>query len=254
VRALRYREIADDLRRRVEAGEFERNGLLPSEAELAEAHGASRVTIRRALAELRDVGLVDSRQGFGWYVPADPLVQSLGQLRTIEAELAAAGIRSERRILDFAFVPAPAAVRSVLGSDRVLEVRRVNLGDGSPFARVTVWCPETLARHLSLRDVERASFYELIKVPLGSASQTIAAATATDVDASLLGLPPLAPVLLCRRTTFSEAGDAVLHSEHVFPGHRTEFAVTLPRADRSIAPTGVRLVDVESGRRQKRDP
>lgn len=242
MRSLRYLEIADDLRRRVEAGEFEPSRLLPSEAELSETHGASRVTIRRALAELRDLGLIDSRQGYGWYVPADPLVQSLGQLRTIEAELAAAGIRSERRILDFAFVSAPADVRAVLGSDRVLEVRRLNLGDGSPFARVTVWCPEPLARHLSLGDVERATFYELIDVPLGSASQTIAAATASDADAALLGLPPGSPVLLCRRTTFADDGDPVLHSEHVFPGHRTEFAVTLPRADRSMAPSGVRLV------------
>jgi hypothetical protein len=50
-------------------------------------------------------------------------------------------------------------------------------------------------------------------------------------------------VLTCRRTTFDEHGAAVLHSEHVFPGHRTEFTVALPRADRSIAPSGLRLVD-----------
>ena len=59
----------------------------------------------------------------------------------------------------------------------------------------------------------------------------------------MLELPTGAPVLLCRRTTFSDDGVPVLHSEHVFPGHRTEFAVALPRADRSIAPSGLRLVD-----------
>ena len=148
----------------MEAGEFAQNRLLPSEAELSRAHGASRVTIRRALDELRDLGLIDARQGFGWFVAGDPLVQSLGQLRTIEAQLSDAGISSQRRILDFAFIAAPPGPRAVLGAERVLEVRRLNLADGDPFARVTVWCPESLARHLSLGDVERAPFYELLDV------------------------------------------------------------------------------------------
>ncbi len=134
--------------------------------------------MRRALEELHDEGLIDSRQGLGWFVAADPLRQSLGRLGTIEAQLADAGIASERRVLDFGFVAAPARVRKVLGVRRVLEVRRCNLADGHPFARVTVWCPERLGKGLSLADVERAPFYELLDAQLGGASQTIAAVAA----------------------------------------------------------------------------
>ena len=195
------------------------------------------------MEELRDVGLIDARQGMGWFVAGDPLVQSLACLGTIEAQLLDAGIASERRVLEFAFVTAPAAPRRALGVDRVLEVRRLNLADGEPFARVTVWCPEPLGRHLSLADVERAPFYELLDVELGSASQTIAAATVSDEDARLLEVPAGSAVLVCRRTTRSDEGVPVLHSEHVFAGHRTEFVVDLPRADRSMAPSGLRLVE-----------
>src|SRR6187431_2746319 len=66
-RTIRYREIADDLRTRVEAGEYVAGRLLPSEAELSARFRASRVTIRRALEALRTEGLVSSRQGFGWF-------------------------------------------------------------------------------------------------------------------------------------------------------------------------------------------
>jgi GntR family transcriptional regulator len=239
---VRYREIAEDLRRRIEQGELA--GTLPSEAQLVTAYAASRVTVRRALEELREVGLLDARQGFGWYVASDPLVQSLARLGTIEAQLLDAGIASERRVLEFAFVRAPAAVRKALGGvERVLAVRRLNLADGEPFARVTVWCPSDLARHLSLADVERAPFYELLDVDLGSATQTIGAAIASADDAELLGLAAGSPVLVCRRTTLTDDGTPVLHSEHVFAGHRTEFVVDLPRADRSMAPSGLRLVE-----------
>ena len=70
MRELRYLTVADELRRRVGAREFGR--LLPSESELAAEHRVSRVTVRKALAELKREGVVDSRQGFGWYAVAPP--------------------------------------------------------------------------------------------------------------------------------------------------------------------------------------
>jgi GntR family transcriptional regulator len=243
VREIRYRTIADELRRRVEAGEFAAGRTLPSESELSAAYEASRVTIRRALDLLRDEGLVDARQGFGWFAAVDPLRQSLGRLGTIEAQLADSGVRSERKILDFGFVTAAPRVRQVLGAATVLEVRRLNLADGEPFARVTVWCPEDLGAHLSRADVERAPFYELLDAPLGGAVQTIGAAAADPLDAALLEVPVGSPVLRCERTTSDRGGRPVLLSEHVFPAHRTEFVVDLPLAEASIAPTGLRLVE-----------
>lgn len=242
MREIRYRSIADDLRTRVAAGEFAAGRLLPSEAELAAHYAASRITIRKALEVLRDEELVDARQGFGWFAAVDPLRQPLARLGTIEAQLAESGLRSERRVLDFRFVTAPPHVARVLGTTQVLEVRRLNLADGEPFARVTVWCPEALGASISRADVERATFYELLDVPLGGAVQTIGAAVASPEDAALLEVPIGSPVLRCERTTSTPDGTAVLLSEHVFPAHRTEFVVDLPLAERSIAPSGLRLL------------
>lgn len=243
MRSARYHEIADDLRRQLASGEFGPGRLLPSESELGEAYAASRVTVRKALELLRDEGLVTSRQGLGWQPSVDPLRQTLGRLGTIEAQLRDAGIESTRRILEFGFVNAPARVRRVLDVRRVLEVRRLNLADGDPFAIVTVWCSEALGRRLSLEDVERTSFYELLDVPLGGATQTIGAAGASRADAELLGIAPSTAVLRCTRITNGIDGRALLMSEHVFAAHRTEFVVDLPSVERSIAPSGLRLVE-----------
>lgn len=203
----------------------------------------SRVTVRRALEQLREAGILDARQGLGWYVASEPLRQPLDHLDTIEEQLAAAGAVAERRVLDFAFAPASAKVAEILGEKRVLEVRRVNLADGEPFARVTVWCPEGIGASLSRDDVEAYPFYELLDVEFAGAVQSIGAAAADADDAELLGVPEGSPVLVCERTTFSSDGRAVLHSEHVYPGHRTVFSAELPRADASETPTGLRLLD-----------
>jgi len=243
VREHRYRTIAGDLRQRVTSGELAGGRLLPSEAELSAAYGVSRVTVRKALESLRDEGLIDSRQGFGWFAQADPLRQTLGHLGTIEAQLAASGLVPERRILDFGFVKASRRPREVLGVDTVLRVRRLNLADGEPFARVTVWCPEALGADLSRKDVQDRSFYDVLPVAVGGAVQTIAAAAASDADALLLELPAGAPVLRCERVTSGLDGTPVLLSEFIFPAARTEFVVDLPSVDASIAPLGLRLVE-----------
>ena len=242
MRTIRYHQIAEELRNRLGAGEFAAGKLLPSEASLGTTYSASRVTIRKALEVLREEGLIGSRQGFGWFAAADPLPQPLTGLSTIESRLAISGRRSERRILDFQFVDAPIQVGPVLG-ERVLEVKRINLADGEPFARVTVWCREDLGAELSKADVEGASFYELLDTPIRGADQTIGAQSAGPVDAELLGIPEASAVLVVRRTTYNTKDQAILVSEHVFPGHLTEFVVELPSKAEKSAPAGLRLVD-----------
>ena len=237
MREIRYREIAADIAARVERGEFAAGGVLPSEADLTKTYDASRVTIRRALESLRDAGLIDSRQGFGWFVAVDRVRQNLAQLSTIERELAERGVVAERQILDFGFVSANAHVREVLGVDQVLRVRRLNLADGAPFARVTVWCPADLGATLSRAEVAAHPFYELLPVTIGGATQTIGAALAEGPDAKLLEVPIGSPVLRCERVTRDVDGNAVLLSVHVFPAHLTEFVVDLR------SPTGLSLVE-----------
>lgn len=243
MRSIRYQVIADSVRERITTGDLPTGRLLPSEAELSKEFGASRVTVRRALEVLRDAGLVDARQGFGWFVAGAPFRQSLGELATIEAQMEELGIEPQRRILEFAFVNATPHVEQVLGTGQVLRVKRLNLADGLPFAVVTVWCPAELGQHLSRRDVERSPFYELLDVQLRGATQTIGADAATVSDAGLLDIPPGSPVLRCERVTTDLTGRPVLISEHIFPSLRTEFVVELPQAAPSIAPSGLRLVE-----------
>jgi GntR family transcriptional regulator len=156
---VRYLELADAIRARVAAGDVGPGGALASEAELSREYGASRVTVRRALDQLRREGLVISRRGSGWFAALDPVRQPLGRVTTVEAAVEAAGARPSRRILSFAFVAAPAPVAGALGlrdDADVLRVERVNTADDEPFAFVTVWVRGDLGAGLSRAPRERA--------------------------------------------------------------------------------------------------
>lgn len=243
MREVRYRAIAGELRRQLESDEYGAGRLLPSESALSATYAASRVTIRKALELLRDEGLIDARQGFGWFVATDPVRQALGRLGTIEEQLESLGVESERRVVGFRLVSAPPRVRRVLGTASVLEVRRLNLANGEPFARVTVWCPEALGAHLTRSDVEASPFYDVLDITIGRATQTIGAMAAGPDDAKLLAVPVGSPMLRCERVTRDGDDRPVLVSEFAFPAHRTEFVVDLTRVEPSIGPSGLRLVE-----------
>jgi GntR family transcriptional regulator len=245
-RALRYREIADDLRGRVTSGELAVGALLPSESELAATHGASRVTVRKALAELKGAGLVDSRQGFGWFVAGAPLRQSLRDLTTIERQIAAAGRTPGRELVRFAIVPTPAHLAGVIATDTVLEVGRIDRVDGRPFAVATVWVRSDLASGLSPRAVEQRPLSEQLPVQLGGAVQTIGAVAATARDARALGVPRGAPLLRIERTTSAADGTPVLRSLALYNPLLTELVAHLPPVPEDAAP-GLRLVAEPTG-------
>jgi GntR family transcriptional regulator len=250
VRRVIYRELAESLREDIESGSYGAGSLLPSEASLGASFGVSRVTVRKALESLRSDGLVEYRQGLGWMVAGEPIPQSLDALVSIERQLADTGRASVREITDFGFVAAPPVVAPFLGP-RVLEVGRVNLVDGQPFARVTVWCREDLGLDVSRADVARSSFYDLLGEGPARAVQTIGAEAMDPTDAELLGVPTGSPALIVRRVTYGADGRVMLVSEHRFPGHLTEFVAELAPSpvewpatdDDGIGPPGLRLVD-----------
>lgn len=231
---MRYLDVADELRARLADGAYGPGGALPSEADLGADHGVSRVTVRRALEALRSEGLVTSRRGSGWFAAADPVRQALGRVTTVEAALEAAGARPERKVLEFAFEPAGAAVARALELRRheeVLRVKRLNLADGSPFALVTVWLPGHLGAEISRSEVEVATFYDLLPlrgVALGRAVQQIGADLASVDDARHLKIAKGAPLLTARRVTFDSDHRPVLFSLHRYPAERTSVEIELP--------------------------
>lgn len=92
----KYRQIAADLRARIEAGEYPVGSQMPTKGELMTSYGAALATVDSGLAVLRKLGMVESRQGSGTFVlaqhpgesEADQLAGQVAGLREAVAELA----------------------------------------------------------------------------------------------------------------------------------------------------------------------
>jgi len=208
-------------------------GALESEAALGARFGVSRVTVRRALQELRDQQLVESRPGAGWFVTGGTFHQPLavGTFRHAESAVESAGKTVVRRVVEFGFVPAPPAVTDALdldGDTDVLASTSVRSVDDAPLDLVQEWVPAGLAVSISRRDAQEVGIWATLQRqghPVRTVRQTVTATIATDGDADLLGTAVGSALLLVRRIALGADDAPMALSDHRYLAHRFSLEV-----------------------------
>jgi GntR family phosphonate transport system transcriptional regulator len=130
-----WQEIREALGNDIAKGRYPPAGKLPSEADLAARFGVNRHTVRRALADLREAGLVHARRGAGVFVTSQTIAYRLGRRTRFTQNLREAGHTGARRILRIETLPATSedAQRLDIGKgDPVHVTETVSLIDGVP--------------------------------------------------------------------------------------------------------------------------
>lgn len=132
-----YLQIAEDVRSRVTNGEFKPGQALPPERELMEQFSVSRVTVRRALKELVNESLVESRQGSGYIVLSlSHLNQPLNRVTSFSEDCVSRGLKPGSVVIDRrrgkSNADESAHFQVPQGSD-VLRIKRVRTGNGEPL-------------------------------------------------------------------------------------------------------------------------
>jgi len=233
----RFRQIADDLRERVALGEFGEHGTLDSESALCARYAVSRVTVRRALEALREQGLVQSRQGSGWFATGGSFHQrlALGTFRHAGSAVAESGQVMTRRVVEFGYRQASPVLSSTLGlvtadaaAADVLHCRSVRTVDDVPLDLVEEWVPATIAGPVSRADAATPGVWASLQRDghrVASVRQTITAGIASTNDAALLDVAVGAPLLLVRRLALDDNKAPLALSDHRYLAHRFSLEV-----------------------------
>ncbi|WCS20573.1 GntR family transcriptional regulator [Mycobacterium marinum] len=230
-------QLAELLRTQILERALSPGSRLPTEQELIARSGVSRSTVRAAVGILEDEGWLVRRQGLGTFV-AEPVKQDLESgVRTITEVLLSRGVTPRVEVLSHAVVAAPQSVGAALGRSEVLRIQRRYSESDQPLAIVTCYLPadlphdavEPLLCATSATATTYTMWEQRLGVRISSATHEIQAAGASPEIAAALGLSEGAPVLVLRRTSYTD-GDKPL--EVVLFHHRPEryeFCVTLPR-------------------------
>lgn len=231
-----YQRIREHLLEEIDAGRLKAGEKVPSERELADSFKISRMTVRHALTELVNEGVLYRHQGKGTFVAKPKIRQGLAGLTSFTEDMLARGLKPGARLLTVEVAPASYKIRHSLGLDEgamVILLERLRLADGEPMALEQVHLPYPRFAPVLEADLENASLYRLLEEVLGiqmaSAIQTIEPTTADANLARTLAVREGALLLMTERTTYDERGEPFEHATSYYRGDRYRFVAHLQR-------------------------
>jgi GntR family transcriptional regulator len=225
----RFQWLASELRERIALGDYTRTGALDSEAELVRRYGVSRVTVRRALEDLRDEGLITAKRGSGWYVVSGASFGqslALGSFQHAQSAVTEAGVPLVRKVTGYEYTAAPADVSRLLQvapQSETLRVSTVRHAGKHPLDVVVEWVPLEFGAPVSRAQAQDPGVWETLRRnghTIDLVRQSIAAGAASERTAPLLQVAPGTPVLVVRRLALRNESQPLALSEHRYLGHR----------------------------------
>ena len=232
---LRYERVREQLADEIERERRAAGSRLPPERAMAEHYGVSRATLRRALDELAQDGVVERVAG-GWAVASRVVGEPPNELMSFSEMAASRGLTPGGRVLERGVRPATMEEADALGlapGAPLFELERLRSMDAVPILVDRARVPIALASGIDQVDLEGTSLYEVLEDRYGirpaRARFTVEAIAADARRAKLLDLEPGQPLLRCEQQTEDESGRPIELCEMVYRFDRYRFRATLVR-------------------------
>lgn len=231
-----YHQIYLILKGQITDGIYGPDARLPSEQDLTERFGVSRITAKRAMDELAADGLVVRERARGTRViyqpPSAPIPSSVEGLLE---NLIAMGLETTARLLEFEYLPASEAIAQALELEVGQEVQRavrVRYLDNAPFSHLTTYVPAGIGRQFGADELSSLSLLSLLErcgVKVESAEQTISATLADAVIAQHLGVDVGSALMKITRMVRDQTGAPVEFITALYRPDRYQYRMALSR-------------------------
>jgi GntR family transcriptional regulator len=226
-----YHQAARALEQAIEDGRLPRGTKLDSELDLAERLGISRPTMRAAIKQLVDKGLLVRRRGIGTMVAPKPVRRAVA-LTSLYDDLKQAGREPQTRVLALEEALCPPDVAEHLGlgpTAPVLRFDRLRVAGSDPIALMHNVVPAGLLE-IEKEDLERTGLYDLFRgsgIAPHIATQRVGARKAGAEEAELLEIEPGDPVLTMTRIAYDTNGRPIEYGSHRYPAEFYWFEMML---------------------------
>ena len=222
-----WHQAEQTMRALISRGDWPLDGQIPAEDRLCGMLGISRITVRHALRNLEEAGLLRREHGRGTFVCSPTVVAGTRGLTSFTDEMGNLGLVVGSHVLDQAIVPAAAEVAEALEVDLgtpVARIRRLRLGNDIPMGTQTAHLLSSRVPGLLDQPLKAsASLYQTLEARYGlkaiEAREVYRVALVGETDAALLRVPATSPAFVVERISRDAKG--------IF-----EFTVSLMRGDR----------------------
>lgn len=230
-----YYQIAEEIRNKIHRGEYTVGSALPAERELAEMYDVSRNTVRQAIIELVNEGILIRRHGIGTFTAPPKLEHVLNRLTSFSEDMAQRNMKAGSRTISFVTrlpTPVECSNLSIHEHDQVVECVRLRSADDVPMALEITVLVNSLCPGLSAADLgDGASLYAILaerwSVCIVRATQSIEPTLATPYEAELLDVQPQSAMLLMHRIAYDQNCRTVEYTKSIYRGDRYKFVLEL---------------------------
>lgn len=229
-----HRQLFMVLREQITRGVYPPGAALPNEEELCGHFGVSRITVRRALSDLKQQGLVERFQGRGTFVSARLAASPPFQAESFVDALKRAGRETQVRVLAVRTALPPVSVAlqlHVRSGEQAVYAARLRHTDRTPLMVTEAWVPLELGRRVTTAQLRRRPLYDILLsqgIEFGRVIEEITAVTADPNFASLLGTEVGVPLLRVTRLVYDRHDRPVEHlTVHLNP-QRSRILLNVP--------------------------
>lgn len=235
-----YYQIEEGIRALIAQGVLKPGDMLPPEISLSRQLGVSRITIRQALSDLTNAGLLVRKRALGTFVAQPrrivPFIRE--RLSSLTEEVAAQGLELKSRVLQQELITASGEIMYELEmkqTAKVILIKRLRSVNGTPLALETTHHPYDRFPGLLTMDLNDCSIYEILNKhyhtrPVTAVDRFIAG-LATGQTARLLDVAEGSPVMRFKRVARDEHGIPIDYSISIFRADQYQFSINYRESD-----------------------
>lgn len=232
-----YYRIYVDLKEKIMEKVFKPGDRIPSEMELCKIYKASRLTVRKALEELKREGIIERTRGRGTFISGSKEEEQLTVLKGFTDEAKSKGYRVKSKVLENKLIEVPVEARNVFKLEAktlVVLLKRLRYINDEPVAIEWSYLnPSVNVKILNIlkEDMSQKSLYEFlrkeVRLTLSRAVETLEIVNLTEEDARLLGTSPKSCAVLRKRYTYTSENECVEYVLSLYRGDKFKFKIEM---------------------------
>lgn len=228
-----YLQLADLIERKINKNEYPLGSKIPSERELINTFGISRMTVRKAIDVLIEKGLLTRIHGKGTYVSQAAVHSPLDSIQSMGKFIQASGLLPSNKVLLTKKEKAGVKYAKIFhlnSEDDIFLLFRLRLADGKPFALEYTYTPYDIVPNLDSYDFEQCSFYDLLEtnhIKPSQDTQRLEIVRVLNPQAALLNVEEGSPVFMLHNTVSDPSGRTIEYTRSYYSERTITFTSTL---------------------------
>ncbi|MGI5854201.1 MAG: GntR family transcriptional regulator [Bacillota bacterium] len=226
-----YYQLKEIIREKISNGEYQVNHLIPSESEFCQLYNISRITVRKAILDLVQEGVLKRQKGLGTIVCPPYEASRIESVKGFTEQVLNFNQRPSAKVLDVGFKKPTRYLCDKLGiaeDDRVIQIKRLRLINDEPYYIEVLNFPYDRVQQIEQEDLSE-SIYNLLDRKYGiritRAEEILEPTLLDEFEMKILQLDTVSFGMRVERLGYSKTGEPIEHSIHIVRGDKCKLQI-----------------------------